>query len=229
MTQHLSPFRPISRRLALLAALLAAPFIVLASPALAQRDTAPKAPLTQQDKDDVARVEQYLNGVTTLEARFTQIANGKAGLQGDFYIKRPGKLRFQYDPPAHIQIVADGRQVTYYDADNDQISQMPTGLTIAKFLVSDKISLSGDLTVTKVERDPSVLRIYMIQTRSPNQGYVVLTFGDRPLQLRRWSVIDNRGRDITIVLTNLRTGGALKDDLFSFIDPDPNRASRFRP
>ncbi len=229
MTQNLRPTRPIDRRLALLLAALAVPLALLAQPAMAQRGVAPRAPLTQQDRDDIARAEQYMNGVTTLEARFTQIANGNAGLQGDFYIKRPGKLRFQYDPPAHIQIIADGRQVTYYDADQDQISQMPTGLTVAKFLVADKISLSGDLTVTKVEREPSVLRLYMVQTSSPGQGYVVLTFGDRPLQLRRWSVVDNRGRDITIVLTNLRTGGALKDDLFTFIDPDPNRASRFRP
>jgi len=150
-------------------------------------------------------------------------------LQGDFYIKRPGKLRFQYDPPAHIQIVADGRQVTYYDADHDQISQAPTGLTVAKFLVSEKISLSGDLSVIKVERDGGQLRLTMVQAKSPNQGYVVLVFAANPLQLQRWSVIDSRGRDITIVLTNLRTGVALKDDLFSFIDPDPNRASRFRP
>jgi outer membrane lipoprotein-sorting protein len=216
------------RRLILQAALVLC-VSALALPAQAQtKGGAPQAPLSQQDRDDIARVEQYLNGLTTLEARFAQ-AGDKVALQGDFFIKRPGKLRFQYDPPAHIQIVADGRQVTYYDADNDQISQMPTGLTVAKFLVSENIKLSGDLTVTKVERDPSSLRIYMVQTRSPGQGYVVLNFADKPLQLRRWSVIDGRGRDITIVLTNLRTGAALKDDLFTFIDPDPNRASRFRP
>jgi len=229
MQKHPSrPHQP-TRRLFLGAAVAACVLGLAGAPALAQQAKVPQAPLSQQDKDDVARVEQYLNGVTTLEARFAQLSSQGVTLQGDFYIKRPGKLRFQYDPPAHIQIVADGSQVTYYDADTDQISQMPTGLTVAKFLVSEKISLSGDLTVTKVEHELNVLRLTMIQTRSPNQGFVVLTFGDRPLQLRRWSVIDNRGRDITIALTNLRTGGALKDDLFSFIDPDPNRASRFRP
>jgi outer membrane lipoprotein-sorting protein len=212
-----------------LKAALAAVFVSLASgPAQAQKG-APGAPLSQQDRDDVARVEQYLNGLTTLEARFSHLNDKGVAIQGDFYIKRPGKLRFQYDPPAHIQIVADGRQVTYYDSDNDQISQMPTGLTVAKFLVSENIKLSGDLTVTKVERDAASLRLTMIQTKSPGQGHVVLYFSDKPLQLRRWSVIDNRGRDITIQLTNLRTGGALKDDLFTFIDPDPNRPGRFRP
>jgi outer membrane lipoprotein-sorting protein len=229
MQRHVSlPHQP-ARRTFLRAAMAACVLSLAGGPALAQKANVPQAPLSQQDKDDVARVEQYLNGLTTLEARFAQLSSQGMTLQGDFYIKRPGKLRFQYDPPAHIQIVADGRQVTYYDSDNDQISQMPTGLTVAKFLVSEKITLSGDLTVTRVEREPNILRLTMIQTRSPNQGYVVLTFGDRPLQLRRWSVIDNRGRDITIALTNLRTGGALKDDLFTFIDPDPNRASRFRP
>jgi outer membrane lipoprotein-sorting protein len=227
MTNRTSLRHSPARRFVVKAALTVL-LLAVAAPALAQKGM-PTAPLSQQDRDDIARVEQYLNGLTTLQARFAQAADKGLALQGDFYIKRPGRLRFQYDPPARIQIVADGRQVTYYDADNDQISQMPTGLTVAKFLVSEKISLSGDLSVIKVEREANQLRLTMVQTKSPNQGYVVLVFAANPLQLQRWSVIDSRGRDITIVLTNLRAGTALKDDLFTFIDPDPNRASRFRP
>lgn len=191
--------------------------------------TAAAAPLTAQDREDVARVEQYLNGITTLQARFLQVAERGAPLAGDFYIKRPGRLRFQYDPPARIQIVADGRQVTYYDADTDQISQLPTGLTVAKFLVSETISLTSELQVTKVERDAALLQITAIQSRAPSEGYVTLTFADRPLQLRRWTVVDGRNRAISVTLTNLKTGSALRDDLFVFVDPDPNRAGRFRP
>ncbi|MGE0658834.1 MAG: outer membrane lipoprotein carrier protein LolA, partial [Reyranellaceae bacterium] len=79
--------------------------------ALAQSRSRPAAapqPLSRQDQEDIARVEQYLNGITTLEARFLQVADRGAPLGGEFYIKRPGRLRFQYDPPARIQIVADG-------------------------------------------------------------------------------------------------------------------------
>ena len=198
--------------------------------ALAQSRSRPAAapqPLSRQNQEDIARVEQYLNGITTLEARFLQVADRGAPLGGEFYIKRPGRLRFQYDPPARIQIVADGKQVTYYDADTDQISQLPTGLTVAKFLVAPKISLSGDLSVTRVERDAGVLQITAVQARSPGEGHVVLSFGDKPLQLRRWTVVDGRNRAISVTLTNLKVGGALKDDLFVFVDPDPNR--RFRP
>ena len=205
------------------------PFAAQAQTKRGAASTAAAAPLTPQDREDVARVEQYLNSITTLEAQFLQVAERGAALSGQFYIKRPGKLRFQYDPPARIQIVADGSQVTYYDADSDQISQLPTGLTVAKFLVAPKISLSGDLIVTKVERDAALLQITAVQARAPTEGQVVLTFGDKPLQLRRWTVIDGRNRAISITLTNLKTGGALKDDLFVFNDPDPNRASRFRP
>ncbi len=89
--------------------------------------------------------------------------------------------------------------------------------------------LSGDLIVTKVERDAALLQITAVQARAPTEGQVVLTFGDKPMQLRRWTVIDGRNRAISITLTNLKTGGALKDDLFVFNDPDPNRAGRFRP
>lgn len=228
------PF-PLTRRLVLTqgAAVLAlaAAGVPFAAQAQTKRNAAPQAsaPLSPLDREDVARVEQYLNSITTLEARFLQVADRGAPLSGEFYIKRPGKLRFQYDPPARIQIVADGSQVTYYDADTDQISQLPTGLTVAKFLVSPKISLTGDLVVTKVERDAAVLQITAQQARAPTEGHVVLTFGDKPLQLRRWTVVDGRNRAISVTLTNLKTGGPLKDDLFVFVDPDPNRAGRFRP
>lgn len=210
------------------------PFAAQAQTAQAQgRRNAPAqaaaAPLTPQDREDIARIEQYLNGITTLEAKFLQVAERGATLSGQFYIKRPGKLRFQYDPPARIQIVADGRQVTYYDADTDQISQLPTGLTVAKFLVAPRISLSGDLVVTRVQRDAALLQVTAVQARAPGEGQVVLSFGDKPLQLRRWTVIDGRNRSITVSLTNLKTGAPLKDDLFVFVDPDPNRADRFRP
>jgi outer membrane lipoprotein-sorting protein len=219
---------PLPRRTFLGAALALLPFAAQAQTKRAPTPLA-SAPLTPQDREDVARVEQYLNSITTLEATFLQVAERGATLSGQFYIKRPGKLRFQYDAPARIQIVADGSQVTYYDADTDQISQLPTGLTVAKFLVSPRISLSGDLVVTKVERDAALLQITAQQARAASEGYVVLTFGDKPLQLRRWSVIDGRNRAISVSLTNLKTGGALRDDLFVFVDPDPNRAGRFRP
>ena len=225
------PF-PLTRRkvLAQGTALLALAATGMPFAAQAQSRSKPAAapqPLSRQDQEDIARVEQYLNGITTLEARFLQVADRGAPLGGEFYVKRPGKLRFQYDPPARIQIVADGSQVTYYDADSDQISQVPTGLTVAKFLVAPKISLTGDLSVTKVERAAGALQITAVQARSPGEGHVVLSFGDKPLQLRRWTVVDGRNRAISVTLTNLKTGGALKDDLFVFVDPDPNR--RFRP
>jgi len=226
------PRRTVLRQGAALVALAAsgAPFAAWAqSKRAASPAPGPAAPLSPQDHEDIARIEQYLNGITTLEARFSQIVERGAPLSGAFYIKRPGKLRFQYDPPARIQIVADGKQVTYYDADTDQISQLPTGLTAAKFLVSPRISLSGELIVTKVDREGGMLHIATVQARAPNEGQVVLSFTDKPLQLQRWTVIDSRNRAVSVTLTNLKLGGSLRDDLFTFTDPDPNRAGRFRP
>ena len=152
---------------ALFAGALAAAGVPLAARAQGGRGQSAAAPqpLTPRDQEDIARVEQYLNGLSTLQARFVQIADRGAALSGDFYIKRPGRLRFQYDPPARIQIVADGRQVTYYDADTDQISQLPTGLTVAKFLVAERISLSGELTVTRIEREAALLQLTAVQAR----------------------------------------------------------------
>jgi outer membrane lipoprotein-sorting protein len=205
------------------------PFAAQAQTRRAAPAQAAAAPLTPQDREDIARVEQYLNSITTLEARFSQVVERGPPLTGAFYIKRPGKLRFQYDPPARIQIVADGKQVTYYDADTDQISQLPTGLTVAKFLVTPNLSLSGDLIVTKIDREGGMLHIAAVQARAPGEGQVVLSFNDKPLQLQRWTVIDSRDRAVSVTLNSLKTGAPLRDELFVFNDPDPNRAGRFRP
>jgi outer membrane lipoprotein-sorting protein len=74
-----------------------------------------------------------------------------------------------------------------------------------------------------------MLHIATVQARAPNEGQVVLSFTDKPLQLQRWTVIDSRNRAVSVTLTNLKLGGSLRDDLFTFTDPDPNRAGRFRP
>src|SRR5688572_27578396 len=81
---------------------LAACSVPFAAQAQTRRNAPAQAaapPLTPQDQEDIARVEQYLNAITTLEARFSQIVERGPPLTGTFYIKRPGKLRFQYDPP----------------------------------------------------------------------------------------------------------------------------------
>ena len=217
------------RRLLPMIALIAVAALAAASPAHAQSGPAAQPQLSAQDRADVARVEQYFNSIKSFQARFNQVSSiGGKQIAGNFYVRRPGRLRFEYDPPAKVVIVSDGAQVTYYDAARDELSQVPLGWSVANFLVQENLKLSGDLTVTRVDRADGLLQLTIIQTKSPQEGKLLLVVTEQPMQLKRWSVIDAKEREIMITLSDMKTGVNLKNDLF-YVDIDPNKANRPRP
>src|SRR5204863_5475275 len=92
-------------------------------------------------------VERYVNSIRTLQARFVQSNPNGSVVQGTLYVRRPGRMRFQYDPPSQLKVVADGTQVTMWDPTNRDFGQWPIGWTAVSFLVKEPLQLSGDLTV----------------------------------------------------------------------------------
>ena len=166
-------------------------------------------------------VEAYINSIRTLQARFVQSNPNGSNVQGTLYVSRPGKMRFQYDPPSQLKIVADGRQVTMWDPVNKDFGQWPIGWTAASFLVMQPFRLSGDITVVANQRTPDgLLALTLVQTRKPQEGKVVVRLSENPMQLRGWSIIDNRGNKVDVALTNLQTGQQLADSLFKYDGPD---------
>jgi outer membrane lipoprotein-sorting protein len=167
-----------------------------------------------QSPADVAQVEQYFNSIRTLQARFVQSNPNGAIVQGTLSLSRPGKMRFEYDPPSQLKIVADGLQVTMWDPINKDFGQWPIGWTAVSFLVKDPMSLSGDLRVEKLERVNGLIEATMSQTRKPQDGKVIIRFAENPMALRGWTIIDNRGQQVTVALTDMQTGVQLADSLF---------------
>ena len=187
----------------LLAAILsaAALFIAAALPAHAQIG--------------VPEAEKYFNSIRTLKARFVQSNPNGSIIQGTLYVRRPGRMRFEYDPPSQLKIVADGFQVTMWDPKTKDFGQWPIGWTAASFLVRDPLSLNGnDLRTEKIERVNGLLEFTMSQTKKPQDGKVIVRFSENPLTLRGWTIIDNRGGQVTIALSDLQTGVQLADSLF---------------
>ena len=102
-------------------------------------------PAQAQGQRGVPEIEKYLNSLRTLQARFVQSNPNGSIIQGTLYVRRPGRMRFEYDPPSQLKIVADGFQVTMWDPTTKDFGQWPIGWTAASFLVKDPLSLSGDL------------------------------------------------------------------------------------
>jgi len=168
----------------------------------------------QQGSIGVPQIEQYFNSLRSLKARFVQSNPNGSVVQGTLYVRRPGRMRFEYDAPSQLKIVADGYQVTMWDNATRDFGQWPIGWTAASFLVKDPLVLSGDLQVEKLERVNGLLEATMIQARKPKEGKVIVRLAENPLLLRGWTIIDNRGNRVTVSLSEMQTGLQLADSLF---------------
>jgi outer membrane lipoprotein-sorting protein len=193
--------------------LLALPPALLAAPAAAQ----PAAPSSRAA--DIARVEAYLNGLTTLRARFLQVAENGAAAEGTALIWRPGRMRFDYDPPEPTLIVAWEGQVMHYDRELNSPSIVPASQTPLAVLLRPRIALSGDIAVGEVERSGGFLRLTLRRSGAEADGSLTLVLQESPMALRQWQVVDAQRRRTTVTLTQVETGVSLDPRLFAFNDP----------
>jgi outer membrane lipoprotein-sorting protein len=168
---------------------------------------------------DIARIEAYLNDLTTLRSEFVQINPDGGKVTGELYYQRPDKMRLDYDPPSPILIISDGWWIIYYDRQLEQVSHLTIGSTPLGFLLSDEIRLSGEVTVTDVARGDGELKVTLVRSDEPNQGSIQLAFAEEPLKLRRWAVVDAQGQTTYVVLEELETGMPLDRELFRFRNP----------
>lgn len=180
--------------------------LLVALPAGAQQ-------LTDQDRADVARAEAYLNGVATMKAKFVQIGARGEIAEGTFYLNRPGRLRFEYDPPAKILVVADGLRVIYYDKELDHENAWPIGGTPLAPLLARRVEFNPN-SVIAVKRDPGALRITLIDLQRRDEGTLTLVFTDGPLELRQWTVLDAQGLSTVVALSSIEINPAVDPDLF---------------
>lgn len=170
--------------------------------------------LSAEDQADIRRVEEYLAGITTMQARFTQFAENAGVTQGDFYLSRPGRMRIEYDPPVPYLYVADGFWLTYWDAELEQRSDVLLGSSLADFITRPDVRLSGDVTVTDVRHADGLIQIELVQTSDPGAGLLTLMFSEEPLTLQRWTVVDAQGLTTEVWLDEPSFGMRLASDLF---------------
>lgn len=167
------------------------------------------------ERTDILQVERYLNGIDTLQARFAQTDNQGGFASGTLYLSRPGRLRFEYDPPSPILMVANGRYLVYQDRELDQTSHVRLSETPFGILLREKISLlDAGAMVTTVRHDAGRLHVTLVRAEEVEAGSLTLTFSDAPLHLREWTTIDPQGTIVRVALLAAQRGVALDPELF---------------
>ena len=180
--------------------------------------------LTPADTADLQRVQDYLNNIHTLQSRFEQISNDGGVATGTLYLSRPGKMRVEYDPPVPILLVATDNRIWYYDKKLEQVSFFDLRDTPAWFLLQDNVRFGGDITVSDLERGPGTLRVTVNEAKNPSLGRATLVMSDRPLELKKWQIVDAQRKAVTVTLDDPHYGAPLNPNLFYWTDPRPPQA-----
>ena len=180
-----------------------------------QQQARPASNLEPKQRALVDRVSAYLTRVQVMSGDFAQIGPDGRRSQGQFYVQKPGKIRFDYDSPSRIDIVADGSSVVVRDRklatqDLYQLSQTPL-----RFLLSSNIDLLRDTNLIGVYAD-DVFATVVIEEKQALVGThrLMLMFGAKDLQLKQWTVTDPQGYDTTVALSNLDTAKRPDPDMF---------------
>ncbi len=193
---------------------LALPALLLASPVPAAAQA-----LSAADRADIARAEGWLNNLRSLKARFLQVAQGGAAAEGTAWISRPGRMRFEYDPPEPLLLVAAHGQFFYYDRAMKQATTLPLSATPLGLLLRENLRLSGEVTVSRVERGGGLTGITLHRTGAAAEGRLTLVFSDQPTELKQWVVVDAQARETRVSLFQPEYGGRFANLLFDFNDP----------
>lgn len=177
--------------------------------------------LTPADTADLQRVQDYLNNIHTLQSRFEQVSNDGGVATGTLYLSRPGKMRVEYDPPVPILLVATDERIWYYDKKLQQVSFFDLKDTPAWFLLQPNVRFGGDISVGNFERGPDVLRVTVTEAKNPSLGQATLVLSDKPLQLRKWQIVDAQRKQVAVTLDDPHYGAPLNPQLFYWTDPRP--------
>lgn len=196
--------------------LLLLPLVLLPTFALAQPQG---VILSAQDRADVTRIEAYLNATKAIQARFLQVAPDGNTSQGQAWLVRPGRMRFQYDPPSPFLLVGGNGLLVFNDSQLRQTSNIPLNSTPLGLLLQDNLKLFGEITIVSFVRQPGQIQVGVVRTRSPQDGVLTLIFSDNPLSLRQWTVLDAQRQETRVTLSNMQVGGSYPSSLFEFVDP----------
>ena len=166
-------------------------------------------------KAQAAKISAYLSSLQSLVGNFVQVGPDGTRTKGDFYIQKPGKVRFEYDPPTPIEIIADGSSLAVRDRNLATQDIYPLSQTPLRFLLSDRIDLMRDTNVVNVTADDVFISVTIEEKQALiGTSRLMLMIGAKDGQLKQWTVTDPQGYDTTVAVYNLDSSKKIDPSLF---------------
>jgi outer membrane lipoprotein-sorting protein len=152
----------------------------------------------------VDKVSGYLSGIRTMVGDFVQVGPDGSKTEGQIYLQKPGRVRFEYAPPSPIELVADGQSVVVRDRKLATQDLYPLGQTPLRFLLADRVDLLRETNVVGVYSDNVFVTVIIEEKQTLGGRHkLMLMFGAQDLQLKQWTVTDPQGYDTTVAVYNL--------------------------
>jgi len=162
--------------------------------------------LTNDQRAIVDRVNNYLSGVQTLTGNFIQVGPDGSRTQGDFFISKPGRVRFEYNEPSPIELIADGSSVVVRDRRLATQDVYPLSQTPLRFLLAEHVDLTKDTHLVSVYADDVFVTVVVEEKNGiVGTSRLMIMFSAKDMQLKQWTVTDPQGYDTTIAVYNLDT------------------------
>jgi outer membrane lipoprotein-sorting protein len=173
------------------------------------------ASFDSNQKAQAAKVSAYLSSLQNLVGNFVQVGPDGTKTKGDFFIQKPGKVRFEYEPPNPIDIVADGSTLVVRDRKLATQDIYPLSQTPLRYLLSDRIDLMKDTNVVNVTADDMFVSITIEEKQAlVGTSRLMLMVGAKDGQLKQWTVTDPQGYDTTVAVYNLDTSKKIDPGMF---------------
>ncbi len=173
---------------------------------------------------DLARIDAALNNTASFSGRFAQYASDGSFSQGKIYLKRPGKIRFEYDAPAPFLLVSDGVTVTQFDRQLDTKDRVPLKATPLAFFLAENIKLEDDVEVIALRKTIDSVSITAKDGSGQMDGAITMVFDPISLALKEWIIHDAFGQETKVILSELTYNQRLNPHLF--VLRDANRRDR---
>ncbi len=162
------------------------------------------AAFSPAQRAQVDKMSAYLSSVHQMHAHFVQVAPDGSQSQGEFYVQKPGRVRFKYDPPSPLEIIADGKSLVVRDRKLGTQDVYPLSQTPLRFLLSDRIDLLRETKVVAVRSDDVYVTVVIEETQPLiGTSRLMMMLGTKDYQLKQWTVTDPQGYNTTVAISNL--------------------------
>lgn len=173
----------------------------------------------------IDQLSRYLNTITTMQGGFTQQSPDGRIAEGDFWIRRPGRLRFEYFDPYPTVVMADGTWAGVINRQARTLNQVPLSRTPLYLLLDDNVDLRSSGAIQSIERAPGIVNAKAVDPSGPGEGSITMVFSTQPVQLLKWVITDEQGRSSVISLRNVKRGMYI--DPRKFVIKDPSNRDRY--